>query len=182
MVLSFGVGEDVSFDQGLIEKYHCTVLAFDPTPRSIDWVKESGIVSDCFRFYPYGISDRDGELVLYPPPDPTHVSFSVVRREGSPQALRLPVKRLSTIIKELGISRIDILKMDIEASEYDVIPDLVKEIRQGLEVDQVLIEFHHRFEGKSIADTRQMIRELNGVGLYVFSVEKDEEFSFIRRP
>ena len=33
VVYSFGVGEDVSFDLGLIERYGCMVHTFDPTRR-----------------------------------------------------------------------------------------------------------------------------------------------------
>ena len=33
-----GVGEDITFDLGLIERYGCTVHAFDPTPRAISFV------------------------------------------------------------------------------------------------------------------------------------------------
>jgi hypothetical protein len=40
VIYSFGVGEDVSFYLDIISKYGLTVHAFDPTPRSIDWVKK----------------------------------------------------------------------------------------------------------------------------------------------
>ena len=40
------------------------------------------------------------------------------------------------------MSRIDILKMDIEGAEYDVIDDI---INSPVPIAQVLIEFHHRF-------------------------------------
>jgi hypothetical protein len=33
IIYSFGVGEDVSFDLELIEKYNCHVFAFDPTQK-----------------------------------------------------------------------------------------------------------------------------------------------------
>ena len=33
-----GVGEDITFDLGLIDRFGCEVYAFDPTPRSIAFV------------------------------------------------------------------------------------------------------------------------------------------------
>lgn len=36
-----GVGEDVSFDLALIKKFGCEVLAFDPTPRAIEYVRKN---------------------------------------------------------------------------------------------------------------------------------------------
>ena len=37
---SGGVGEDISFDMGLIERFGCNVYAFDPTPRAIRYVRD----------------------------------------------------------------------------------------------------------------------------------------------
>ena len=39
IVYSFGVGTDISFDIELIQKHNVLVNAFDPTPRSIAWIK-----------------------------------------------------------------------------------------------------------------------------------------------
>ena len=36
-----GAGEDISFDVGIVEKYGCQVLLFDPTPRA----KAPGIIT-----------------------------------------------------------------------------------------------------------------------------------------
>ena len=39
VIYSVGVGEDISFDLDLIKTFGCQILAFDPTPRSINWIK-----------------------------------------------------------------------------------------------------------------------------------------------
>src|SRR5436305_14661221 len=36
VVYSFGIGEDISFDLQLIDRFAVKVHAFDPTPRSLD--------------------------------------------------------------------------------------------------------------------------------------------------
>ena len=60
IVYSFGVGEDVSFDEALIDRYRCTVHAFDPTPRSILFAAKATEDLSGLRFYPYGIGTEDG--------------------------------------------------------------------------------------------------------------------------
>ena len=47
-------------------------------------------------------------------------------------------KTLSTIARELGISRIDLLKMDIEGYEWVVLPAIMKDFKPR----QILVEFH----------------------------------------
>ena len=41
LVLSFGIGEDITFDAMLIERTGCRVVGFDPTPRSAAWVRSN---------------------------------------------------------------------------------------------------------------------------------------------
>jgi hypothetical protein len=43
-------------------------------------------------------------------------------------------------MKRNGHNHIDLLKIDIEGSEYEVLEDL---LRRRLPVNQVLVEFHH---------------------------------------
>ena len=58
-VLSFGVGEEISFDLALIENFGLTVYAFDPTPPSIAWVRKEKLPPN-FRFFDFGIANHDG--------------------------------------------------------------------------------------------------------------------------
>jgi FkbM family methyltransferase len=65
----------------------------------------------------------------------------------------LEVRRLQTIFQSLGHKHVDVLKMDIEGSEYEVIDDLCD---LHLRIDQVLVEFHHRFERDGAKITGQV--------------------------
>src|SRR5665647_2667756 len=51
IVYSVGIGEDISFDLALIKKFHCNIYAFDPTPKSAQWIKEQNLPVE-FHFYP----------------------------------------------------------------------------------------------------------------------------------
>jgi len=96
-------------------------------------------------------------------------------RDGD--AIEVPVRRISTIMTEAGVRQIDILKMDIEAAEYEVIDDL---LHSGIPVYQLLVEFHHRFKTVPIEKTRAVIASLADAGYRIFHItEKYREFSFI---
>lgn len=166
VVYSFGVGEDASFDLELIEKYGATIHAFDPTPRSIQWAKKN-VTAPQFVMHEYGVADFDGEIQFNPPENPEHVSHTILDRNTSAHAISVPVKRLKTIMDELGHTHIDMLKMDIEGAEYGVVEDL---IRVGIFPQQILIEYHHRFPNVGAAKTADSIKRLRKAGYRLFSI------------
>jgi FkbM family methyltransferase len=173
IVYSFGVGEDISFDLELIRQHKCPVYAFDPTPRSIAWVKNQFLPPE-FHLQEYGIAAYDGSANFFPPENPAHISHTMLQKDGA--AISVPVKRLKTIMNELGHNHIDLLKMDIEGAEYPVLEDIL-----DLPIKQLLVEFHHRWEGIGFEKTLSMIRLLKQHGYQLFAISPQiEEFSFMK--
>ena len=176
VVYSFGIGKDVSFDLALIGQFGVTVHAFDPTPESLSWVARQALPAGLI-IHPYGLAERDGSLEFFPPEGLQAVSHSVIERRHSRPSITLPVKRLDSIAAELGHSRIDLLKLDIEGAEYAVIEDLE---RLQLRPRQVLVEFHHRFREIGLERTRQAVACLRRMGYGLFSVSSSgEDYGFI---
>lgn len=182
VVYSFGIGLDLSFDRAIIEQLGVTVHAFDPTPRSVTWAREqqlSGLV-----VHEHGLLDRDGVVRFNKPRNPEHISHSVLDSEVSDRVsteapLELAVKRLHTVMRELGHRRVDVLKMDVEGAEYDVIDDLC---REPVDVGQILVEFHHMLPGIAVRRTERAIDQLVELGYVPFFVSKTgREWSFLRR-
>ena len=180
IVYSCGVGENISFDIDIIRRFGLTVHAFDPTPRSIEWAIRQRL-PDSFILHPYGITDYDGLAVFYPPNNPDHVSYSILCHPSAKAgAVKLPVKRLTTIMKDLGHTRLDVLKLDIEGSEYNVITDMAKTL---IRPSQLLVEFHHHLPCGAIRETRKAIKMILRMGYTPFSVsETGHEFSFLWLP
>lgn len=175
-VYSFGVGTDISFDEALIAMTGCTVHAFDPTPGSAQWIQSQRLPAK-FCFYGFGLADRDGELIFRKPDIPGY--FSPSAAFGYPGAgERFPVHQLATIMKKLGHSRIDLLKMDIEGSEYAVIENMCAE---AIFPRQLLVEFHHRMAGVGIEKTKASLKRLRQAGYELVSISpRGEEFTMLR--
>ena len=114
-----------------------------------------------------------------PPPEAHFVSYSAIdSRHASDSVIAAPVHRLTTIMQMLGHKKIDLLKMDIEGSEYAVIADL---IASAVPVEQLLVEFHHRRPEVGMGRTRAAIENLHRAGYRLFDVSwSGEEYSFWR--
>lgn len=133
VVYSFGVGNNISFDVEMAGLFGCEVHAFDPGPsveRSFAGCHPGQAVgTGRFWYHPVGLGptstdpEKAGDLVI----------------EGR----ACPVKRLSELAAELGHTRVDILKIDIEGGEM---PTLLEILSSGtlanLSVKQLLVECH----------------------------------------
>jgi FkbM family methyltransferase len=177
VVWCVGIGEDISFDLAIHAAYGMPIDAFDPTPRSLAWVRMQPLPAG-YRVHPYGLADRDGEVSFRPPADPRHVSHTLVDdAAASGTVVRGEVRRLGTIAALLGHSSIDLMKMDIEGAEYGVIDDLD---RQPILPRQLLVEFHHRFPSIGIGRTRDAVATLRSLGYRLFHVSPNgEEYAFL---
>lgn len=177
VVYSLGVGEDVGFDLALIERFGASVHAFDPTPGAVEWVKSRQLPA-AFHFHQLGIADFDGVAQFSAPVAEGNVCFTLLEREGGRgPSIEAEVRRLPTILAELGHDHIDLLKMDIEGAEYTVIPDLV---RSGIPVRQILVEFHHRFRNVGNERTREAVEMLLASGFRILHISASgREYSFL---
>jgi FkbM family methyltransferase len=178
IVYSFGVGEDISFDLAIIKKFGTNVFAFDPTPKSINWVKNQQLPKE-FNFYPYGLASYDGKGKFLAPKNPKHVSYRMTDKAIlNEKQYEYEVHKLNTILNMLKHTKIDILKIDIEGAEFAVIDDL---ITSKIDLPQLLVEFHHKFKDIGVSKTKKAIRSLNKNGFKIFSISPEQEvFSFIK--
>lgn len=179
IVYSFGIGEDISFDKSIIENHKCHVFAFDPTPKSISWVKNQSLPPN-FRFFNYGIDSKTGFVNFNLPKNKNHVSGSIInhRNVDENDVVSVPVKCLTEIATDLGHDRIDLLKMDIEGSEYEVIESILS---SPIQINQVLLELHERFFVDGKAKTAKLLKTLKDSGYALFAVSDSmEELSFIK--
>jgi FkbM family methyltransferase len=137
IVYSFGQGDNISWDLALIKKVGCKIYAFDPDPKSVKWLSTQTTPPQ-YIFRAEGISTYDGTQRFYHAFRADKVNSSTMRKNKTFDDL--PVKRLRTLMRERGHDHIDILKLDIEGSEYGVLEDII-----GLDIQQILVEIHQRF-------------------------------------
>ena len=181
IIYSVGIGEDISFDSDIISKFNCKVFAFDPTPKSISWVKNNVLGSNKnFIFHEYGISAKSGFFDFYLPKNTNHVSGSIVKNNNVDisNSIKLEFRTISQVIKELEHDKVDILKIDIEGEEYEVLKSILIE---NIDISQIVVEFHPNLIKNGRAKTKNIIKTLNKSGYKCFGVSSSySEFSFIK--
>jgi hypothetical protein len=128
---------------------------------------------------PIGLAAYDGEAIFNLPNNDNYVSGSIFEnQENNKNKIIVNVKRLQTIMQMLKHERIDILKLDIEGAEYKAIDDI---LQSNIDISQILMEIHHRFDNFNVSDTINLFNKLNTAGYKIFYISPTgEEYSFIK--
>jgi FkbM family methyltransferase len=180
IIYSFGIGEDISFDKAIIDTHKCHVYGFDPTPKSLDWCAKQTLPEN-FHLYDFGISNKTGKVKFHLPKNNEHVSGSLILQNNvsNKHVVEVEMKSFNELLKIHAHKKIDVLKMDIEGSEYDVIENILK---SEIQINQLAIELHERFFDNGKEKTIELVNNLNSHGYEIFAMSDSyEEISFIRK-
>jgi FkbM family methyltransferase len=177
IVCSLGLADNVEFDLNLIRDFGSEVHGFDPTPASVEWIQSQELPPE-FHHHAVAVAGHDG-ILNFSLPDPGMGGCASAHLVANAGTVAVPCKRISTLMRDLGHDHIDLLKMDIEGTEYEVIDEILsKQIR----VDQILVEFHHRFPGIGMEKTLSAVAALRSAGYQLFHVSPwCEEYAFIKK-
>ena len=178
IVYSFGLGEDTSWDEGMLDT-GAHVYGFDPTPRAAEYVYKRAELrrhANSFTYKKEGLAVEVGTVRFTLPQNPAHVSLRKGVFSNTANTLDLSVNSLPNLMKINGHVHIDILKLDIEGAEYEVLEDLLK--RQYFPFTQLLVEFHQRFEGIGEERHDKLMIGLFHSGFVVTKRTESNEVSF----
>jgi FkbM family methyltransferase len=124
IVYSGGVGNDISFERALVNQFGCDVVLCDPSPTGEQTVQRSENMLPQFHFRPLALADYRGKLRLARPLNQTG-DWWLSSNKNETGSLELPCTDLASLMAERGHAHIDLLKLDIEGSEYVVLDDLL---------------------------------------------------------
>jgi len=182
---SAGVGDDIEFDLSLHERFVMSEIhLFDPTPLTIDWVARQNLPEQ-FHFHPCGLGGKTEEVDFYlsNTSEASSSSSSSMIADGNDSvsgqhSIKVEIISLCDFAKSNGHKFVNLLKMDIEGSEFDVIESLRDS--DGLMFGQICIEFHQRFFPDHWKVLRKAIKTLSDCGYKCFAVNWNiMEFSFV---
>jgi FkbM family methyltransferase len=133
-----GTGEDISFDLALIARFGCRVYALDPVPQAQAYVAEAAKYEHRHVFLPVGLWSEDTTLPFHAPDEPSYVSHSAINLKGTDTAFEAQVRSVDSLMKELGVDRLDLLKVSAEGSEYEILEHVGD---AGLDVRMLCVEY-----------------------------------------
>jgi FkbM family methyltransferase len=152
IVYSGGVGEDMSFDLLLNDKYDCKMFLIDPTSRAVNHYNEVRRFYDdktqfCFEgdiqpdykdcieiltpnfenieYINEGLWNRKDILKFYKQKNEKYVSQSLIENMFGEDYDTIQVNSIKNIMEQRHHEQIDLLKLDIEGAEIEVINQML---------------------------------------------------------
>ncbi len=168
-----GIGSDISFEHELVKHFGCDIVLYDPSPTGAKTMALPENQIPQFHYFPVALTARKGKLKMTPPQPGEDSWFP---RNDDSATIEVPCTDLQSLMQQNGHDHIDLLKMDIEGSEYEVIDDLLK---RRLPIGQICVEFHHALlPGYRRSQTIRAILKLRAHGYKLVS-QDGENHTFI---
>ena len=133
------------FTQYMLNKGAKQVASVECDDRSIVALFSNFISNSKVKIIGVALSDNDGEKELYwkednPLVNSLDINGSEFSTQDNPNSKTVKTTTLETLISNLNWDQIDLLKIDIEGSEWDVINTTPDDTFQS--IDKILLEYH----------------------------------------
>lgn len=169
-----GAGGDVSFDLELIRRYGATVRAVDPVKAYAEAALEDAAGEPRFTFRQAAVATHDGPIRMQTHHESGSRSLSAAGLYETDEWVEVDGRTIPSLMQEFGDDHIDLLKMDMEGSEYEVVPTLDL---PALGVRVFGIELHHN---GSFAQAQDLIDRVSRQGFRLVSHRPDNKLTFVR--
>lgn len=142
IVYSFGVGDSISFEKGIVSNFNCKVLCFDPTTLAKNYMSKIDYDKNLISFMEYGIWDKDEKVKFFYQDENKrdNTGGSILNQFKTSSYVILQCYKLKTLMKQNNHSNIDILKLDIEGAANQVLKNVVDE---NILPKQIVAEFEY---------------------------------------
>jgi FkbM family methyltransferase len=100
------------------------VVAIEPSPRNLECLRRNhaaAIAAGHVLVLPKGVWDKDDILPMHRDPDNAAADTFVPEMAGKGDVINLPLTTIDKIAAELGLPRVDFIKMDIEGAERNAL-------------------------------------------------------------
>ena len=170
-----GAGGDVSFDVALMDRFDAKVRSFDPVAEYVQAAVRDAGPDPRFSAHQAAIAGVDGPIRMQVTHDCNSRSVSPAGLYESDSFIEVPGRTLPSLMAELGDTRIDLLKLDIEGGEYELLHTLDM---NALGVKLFAVQLHHT---GTVRQARKLIADLRDDGYLPVACRSAVKVAFAHR-
>jgi FkbM family methyltransferase len=176
VVIDVGCGFNPELSQYLIKKFGLTAFAVDPTKKHAAALGElANRYAPRFIHLPYAVTNEDNTIEFFETIDfesgSTLMDHCYVSK-GRLRKYEVQSRNISSLVKELKLETVDLMKLDLEGAEYELIANMRPEDLTSIR--QLFIEFHHHaFKRIKRKDTRKAVSIIKSFGFKAFTLDSN---------
>lgn len=156
--LGANVGE---FSSAMVARYGCTCHAVEMSALLHAQIPSGPRL----RAHHFAIAGRSGRMAFGAPTDDP-LSASLLIAAGTHESFEVEALSLEDLARQLGVARLDLVKMDIEGAEVQAIDACSDDFLRG--VSQLSVEFHD-FNGLvDVVDIKRILGRLRTLGFEIY--------------
>ena len=123
---------------------NAVVHAFEPDPANCAVLADNARAQLRIRVHPFALGAEDGELQLFDSDDPSNLGGCSAHGLGvnTASSKRVPVRHAGHALAELGVERVDVIKIDTEGAEWEILTALDPRLLSGVRL--IMGELHGR--------------------------------------
>jgi FkbM family methyltransferase len=139
----FLTGESIVFDLGgyrgqwasdIYSKYGSNIYVFEPVPQYAEFIRERFRYNQKIRCFEFGLGSRSEDKLIKVSED-----SSSTYAKGANTCIRM--QDFAAFVNHAGVTKIDLMKVNIEGGEYDILPYLIR-TRCVEQIRALQIQFH----------------------------------------
>ena len=125
-----------AFSNYVASKYQCAAFAVEASPALFARIESTALVHK----YNYAVASHDGAVAFYESSSIEAGNIIGPKSNSTGNRIEVPARSFRSLILELGLQEIDLLKIDIEGAEIQMFDTL--QDQDLLAVKQLTVEFH----------------------------------------
>jgi len=144
------------------------VIAFEPIPKARARL-EQNIAANGYKnitISDFALGNQEGVVYLEDPLNKSRISLS--KGEGSSNDIKVRIRRMDELITELGIERIDIVKMDIEGAEHEALLGMEELLKKCHPI--LVVEVHNLYLPQFNSTAEKLLSWLSGLGYKIETI------------
>jgi FkbM family methyltransferase len=143
-------GYEGKFSKKIEQDFNCKIFIFEPIKYYYELIVNKFSSNSNVKVYNFGLSKLNEDIKIFHSND----ASSIFKESDSYEIIKS--KNISDFINENSIKKIDLLKLNIEGSEYDLLERLIEDNKLHI-IDNIQVQFHTFID--NCIERRNNIRE-----------------------
>jgi len=128
------------------------ILSIEPEPRNYEQLIQNIKLNNLKNVITKNIalSDYQGFGKLYL--DSSSGGHSLISKKGRNISIKVPIKTIDGLVRELNLKRVDLIKIDAEGSEIPILKGAEETLKSNSQIKIVIATEHYKHQDKEIED------------------------------